>query len=122
MNSGVDLSYFFWQLSYHGPTMFVCLVAGFFAIQYWNRARTPALLALLGAAIMIVVPIFATLIQFVAMQNLRNNSGMVGSRFMLQGIGLVGSFGRGAGMALWAAAIFIGRPTAPLPEDRYLHE
>lgn len=122
MNSGLDLTYFFWQLSYHGPTMFVCAVATFFAFRYHYRSRSAAILTLLGAAIMVIVPLIATTIQFIAFHQRSQNPGTQQLAQWLQAIGLAASFGRGVGMALWATAIFIDRPDTPKPEDRYLRE
>lgn len=106
------------QIGYAGPSLLVFLLAACMAVIYLNRARLPAILTLIGAAISIVTVVGSIVIQAIV---LSDDSLSSQRAVVMQSIGLASSVLRAAGLALIVAAVFVGR-TPPRPEDRYLRE
>lgn len=101
------------QLLYIAPSIFVQLAAIVLAIVFLNRARLPALLALAAAATglltsLVVLVLQSSLISRVNDGTMRH-ADIEGS---LRLVGLGGSLLHGACLALFVAAIFVGRKPA----------
>jgi cell division protein FtsW (lipid II flippase) len=106
------------QLTYQSPTLAVCLVACVLALVFviLGRGRVPAALALAGALVLAVAIIIQAVVQANAFeaylaameQGERRDAGLRYSE-QLRDIGIAGGCGRGLGLGLMVAAIFVGR-------------
>ncbi len=98
------------QLAYAAPALLVYLVGMVLAVIFIRKYPGPAILTLLGTGILLVTTIGIALAQ-VHFMRLRVESGWTTARYgqMSSVVSIAGSMLRGLGLALWLAAVFVGR-------------
>jgi hypothetical protein len=99
------------QLSSAGPLMLVWLGGAVFALVYWQRCPTPSLLVLLACALFIILQVLGIALAAFVYPNLHGKEAGI----IISGIGFVRTVAYILGDVMILAAVFIGRPPAPLP-------
>ena len=111
---GPDVSFWIQQLAYRVPALLIYLIAFVLAIVYWNRARTASLLTMLGTVISVVTSIGFIILQSVLMHSeMDGGSGVADRAQMMSALGMTSSCAHSIGLALFVAAIFVGRNQYP---------
>ena len=98
------------QLAYAAPALIVYLVGMVLAVIFIRKYPGPAILTLLATVILLVTTIGTALAQVYFMR-LRVESGWTTARYgqMMSVVSIAGSMLRALGLALWLAAVFVGR-------------
>ena len=112
--AGPDMSMWIQQFAYRAPSLLVYLAAFVLAIVYWNRARTAALLTMIGVLIAVATSLGYILLQATLMQAMEQQ-GAGGAEIgrMMSGLGMTSSCSHAVALGLFVAAIFVGRNPPP---------
>jgi len=109
-----SMSYLLSQLSYQAPLLLVCLAGIVASVAFLPRARAPALLALIGTGVWLIVALAVTALQAyfirIQMEGARS-SGQFGHWMTV--VGVVGGALRAIALGLIVTAVFVGRPPRP---------
>jgi hypothetical protein len=112
--AGPDMSMWLQQLVYHAPSLLVYLAAFILAIVYWNRARTAALLTMIGVLIAVATSLGYVVLQATLMQAMQQQqAGNANIAQMMSGLGITSSCSHAVALGLFVAAIFVGRNPPP---------
>ena len=98
------------QLAYASPALLVYLVGMVLAVIFIRKYPGAAILTLLATIILLGTTIGLTLAQAYSMR-LRFESGWTPARYsqIMSVLSIAASIMRGLGLALWLAAVFVGR-------------
>lgn len=108
MTGGPDLFEFIaTQLAYLAPVTVACLVGILLALRNLQRARRPAILALIALVVMLVATFAATIAQGFLIQNLDPST-----FWMLTAISVTEVLLHAVALVLLCVAVFVGRPAA----------
>lgn len=96
------------QLLFQGPTLLIYIIGSILAIVMWQRARTPALLLLIGVGVLLLSAIFGVVVQNYALY--AGDGVDIASRGALMGlIGFLTNIMHAVGVLLLVLAAFAGR-------------
>jgi hypothetical protein len=98
------------QLAYSLPQLLVYLVGLILAIIFFRKYSTAALLVLCGSIVLLVTSLGQTFIQFYLFRaRVESGWSAAGYAQMLLIVSMVANIIRALGLALWLAAVFVGR-------------
>lgn len=111
---GPDLTQWIQQLAHFAPSLLVYMIAFVLAIMYWKRARTPAMLTLIAVVLSVTTSIGFSVMQTMLIQSAQENDGFGGDfGKMMSALGMTSSCAHAVALALFVAAIFVGRNQFP---------
>ncbi|HEX6738331.1 MAG TPA: hypothetical protein VF310_08675, partial [Vicinamibacteria bacterium] len=102
------------QLAYQAPMLLVCLAGVVLGVTFLPRARTPALLALAGSGLWLVVSLAMVASNAYLMRmRLEGNLSGAYSASWFGVVSVAGSLLHALALGLVVAAAFVGRPPRP---------